>query len=203
MKLEEPTAQSVAEAARLLRDGELVAFPTETVYGLGGDATNERAVAAIFEAKGRPQFNPLISHVLDAGRGQALRAVERHGRQARRALLARTARPRAAAQRGLADRAAGDGRPRHGGDPRAGASGGAGADPRRRPADRRALGQSQRRRQPDARRACGGVAGRSRAADPRWRAVPRRRRIDGARSHGRRRPPCCAPAAPRARRSRR
>lgn len=66
MRVAEPTAQSVAEAARLLRDGQLVAFPTETVYGLGGDATNERAVAAIFEAKGRPQFNPLISHVLDA-----------------------------------------------------------------------------------------------------------------------------------------
>jgi L-threonylcarbamoyladenylate synthase len=66
MKLVEPDAQSVAEAARLLRDGKLVAFPTETVYGLGGDATNERAVAAIFEAKGRPEFNPLISHVLGA-----------------------------------------------------------------------------------------------------------------------------------------
>lgn len=58
---------SIEEAARLIRAGELVAFPTETVYGLGGDATNERAVAKIFEAKGRPQFNPLISHVLDAG----------------------------------------------------------------------------------------------------------------------------------------
>jgi L-threonylcarbamoyladenylate synthase len=57
---------SIEEAARLIREGELVAFPTETVYGLGGDATNERAVAKIFEAKGRPQFNPLISHVLDA-----------------------------------------------------------------------------------------------------------------------------------------
>jgi L-threonylcarbamoyladenylate synthase len=65
-----PTAQSVAEAARLLQDGQLVAFPTETVYGLGGDATNERAVAAIFEAKGRPQFNPLIGHVLDAAEAQ-------------------------------------------------------------------------------------------------------------------------------------
>jgi L-threonylcarbamoyladenylate synthase len=63
----EPTAATIAEAAKLLREGGLVAFPTETVYGLGGDATNERAVAAIFEAKGRPQFNPLISHVLDAG----------------------------------------------------------------------------------------------------------------------------------------
>jgi L-threonylcarbamoyladenylate synthase len=72
MKIVEPTAQSVAEAANLLRDGKLVAFPTETVYGLGGDATNERAVAAIFEAKGRPQFNPLISHVLDAAAAQRL-----------------------------------------------------------------------------------------------------------------------------------
>ena len=70
MKVAEPTAQSIAEAARLLQDGQLVAFPTETVYGLGGDATNERAVAAIFEAKGRPQFNPLISHVLDAAEAQ-------------------------------------------------------------------------------------------------------------------------------------
>ena len=65
---------SIDEAARLIREGELVAFPTETVYGLGGDATNERAVAKIFEAKGRPQFNPLISHVLDAGEAKRLRA---------------------------------------------------------------------------------------------------------------------------------
>src|ERR1700737_1334253 len=56
----------IAEAARLLRQGELVGFPTETVYGLGGDATNGRAVAAIFAAKGRPSFNPLIVHVPDA-----------------------------------------------------------------------------------------------------------------------------------------
>jgi L-threonylcarbamoyladenylate synthase len=63
---------SIDEAARLIREGELVAFPTETVYGLGGDATNERAVAKIFEAKGRPQFNPLISHVLDASEARRL-----------------------------------------------------------------------------------------------------------------------------------
>ncbi|MPZ31847.1 MAG: threonylcarbamoyl-AMP synthase [Rhodospirillales bacterium] len=63
---------SIDHAARLIREGELVAFPTETVYGLGGDATNERAVAKIFEAKGRPQFNPLISHVLDAAGAQHL-----------------------------------------------------------------------------------------------------------------------------------
>jgi L-threonylcarbamoyladenylate synthase len=63
---------SIEAAARLIREGELVAFPTETVYGLGGDATNEGAVAKIFEAKGRPQFNPLISHVLDAAEAKKL-----------------------------------------------------------------------------------------------------------------------------------
>lgn len=52
-------------AATALRSGKLVAFPTETVYGLGADATDDRAVARIFEAKGRPSFNPLIVHVPD------------------------------------------------------------------------------------------------------------------------------------------
>ena len=51
------------EAARLLREGRLVAFATETVYGLGADATSPQAVAAIYAAKGRPSFNPLIAHV--------------------------------------------------------------------------------------------------------------------------------------------
>ncbi|PAV31370.1 threonylcarbamoyl-AMP synthase [Virgibacillus profundi] len=54
---------AIEEAAKLLLAGETVAFPTETVYGLGADATNEEAVAKIFEAKGRPQDNPLIAHV--------------------------------------------------------------------------------------------------------------------------------------------
>jgi L-threonylcarbamoyladenylate synthase len=57
------TPESIAEAAATLRAGKLVAFPTETVYGLGGDATNDRAVAAIYAAKGRPTFNPLIVHL--------------------------------------------------------------------------------------------------------------------------------------------
>ena len=65
---------AIDNAARLIRAGELVAFPTETVYGLGADATNERAVAKIFEAKGRPQFNPLISHV--PGSAEAKRLVQ-------------------------------------------------------------------------------------------------------------------------------
>ncbi len=53
----------IAQAADLLRQGLLVAFPTETVYGLGGDARNGEAVASIYAAKGRPSFNPLIAHV--------------------------------------------------------------------------------------------------------------------------------------------
>ena len=56
-------ASAVREAARRLADGGLVAFPTETVYGLGADATNPAAIARLYEAKGRPLFNPLISHV--------------------------------------------------------------------------------------------------------------------------------------------
>lgn len=58
--------RSIAAAAEHIRAGRLVAFPTETVYGLGADATNGEAVAAIFEAKGRPRFNPLIVHVTDS-----------------------------------------------------------------------------------------------------------------------------------------
>ncbi|HTK79548.1 MAG TPA: L-threonylcarbamoyladenylate synthase [Rhizomicrobium sp.] len=57
--------EGIERAARLLLSGGLVAFPTETVYGLGADATNDRAVAAVFAAKERPQFNPLIVHVQD------------------------------------------------------------------------------------------------------------------------------------------
>ncbi|MBU2582197.1 MAG: threonylcarbamoyl-AMP synthase [Alphaproteobacteria bacterium] len=62
---------AVAEAARIIETGGLVAMPTETVYGLAADAANGLAVARIFEAKGRPRFNPLIVHVtgLDAARG--------------------------------------------------------------------------------------------------------------------------------------
>jgi len=60
-----PYAPGLTEAARILQAGGLVAFPTETVYGLGGDARSDTAVARIFEAKGRPRFNPLIAHVRD------------------------------------------------------------------------------------------------------------------------------------------
>jgi L-threonylcarbamoyladenylate synthase len=56
-------AANIQEAAAILKAGGLVGFPTETVYGLGANACDDRAVARIFEAKGRPQFNPLIVHV--------------------------------------------------------------------------------------------------------------------------------------------
>lgn len=63
---------SVREAARLLAEGALVAFPTETVYGLGARASSDKAVAAIFAAKARPQFNPLIVHVADIAEARKL-----------------------------------------------------------------------------------------------------------------------------------
>ncbi len=64
--------EAIAEAAALIRAGELVAVPTETVYGLAADATNSEAVARIYEAKGRPSFNPLIVHVPDLSAAKEL-----------------------------------------------------------------------------------------------------------------------------------
>lgn len=70
-----PDHQELAEAAQALRDGELVAFPTETVYGLGASALDPGAVAKIFEAKGRPATNPLIVHVSTIEQARALTAA--------------------------------------------------------------------------------------------------------------------------------
>lgn len=66
------TAEAIRQAGAAIREGRLVAFPTETVYGLGADATDDKAVASIFEAKGRPRFNPLIVHVAN------LQEAEKH-----------------------------------------------------------------------------------------------------------------------------
>ena len=66
------TDRGLRAAAGILRAGGLVAFPTETVYGLGADARDDRAVAGIFAAKGRPAFNPLIVHVSDTAAATAL-----------------------------------------------------------------------------------------------------------------------------------
>jgi L-threonylcarbamoyladenylate synthase len=63
---------AVAAAARCLAAGGLIAFPTETVYGLGADAANPAAIARLYQAKGRPAFNPLIAHVGDLAAGQKI-----------------------------------------------------------------------------------------------------------------------------------
>src|SRR5213080_2243457 len=63
---------ALAGAARCLQEGGLVAFPTETVYGLGADAGNAAAIARLYQAKGRPSFNPLIAHVGDLAAAQRI-----------------------------------------------------------------------------------------------------------------------------------
>ena len=68
----QPSAELLRHAATILREGGLVAFPTETVYGLGADALNAAAVRKIFAAKGRPSHNPLIVHVPDAAAAREL-----------------------------------------------------------------------------------------------------------------------------------
>jgi L-threonylcarbamoyladenylate synthase len=78
-------AEAIAEAARLIAAGRIVAMPTETVYGLAADAADGEAVARIYEAKGRPAFNPLIVHVSDIAQGSE---IARFGDEAR-ALAAR------------------------------------------------------------------------------------------------------------------
>jgi len=75
------TPRAISRAAVLLKASRLVAFPTETVYGLGGDATNERAVAEIFAAKGRPRFNPLIVHVPGLAEAEALAIFDDRARE--------------------------------------------------------------------------------------------------------------------------
>lgn len=71
-----PTNDSIEQGAALIRDGQLVAFPTETVYGLGGNAMDPEAVARIFEAKGRPGDNPLIAHIAHVKQLRPLIACE-------------------------------------------------------------------------------------------------------------------------------
>src|ERR1700726_4585587 len=76
------SAAAIASASALLRAGRLVAFPTETVYGIGGDAANDHAVAAIFAAKARPRFNPLIVHVRDLADAETLAVFNSWARHA-------------------------------------------------------------------------------------------------------------------------
>ena len=75
------TPHAIAEAATLILAGEPVAVPTETVYGLAGDATRGGAVARIYAAKGRPSFNPLIVHVSDLAAAEALAMFDKRARE--------------------------------------------------------------------------------------------------------------------------
>jgi L-threonylcarbamoyladenylate synthase len=86
MSPERSSSESVARAAAVLRSGGLVAFPTETVYGLGGDARNPRALARIYAVKRRPKAHPLIVHAADAAalEGLALHVPDTAWRLARR-----------------------------------------------------------------------------------------------------------------------
>lgn len=74
------TPSSARDAADALRAGRLILLPTETVYGLGADAGDAQAVAAVFEAKGRPRFNPLISHVADAVAAERIAVMDERAR---------------------------------------------------------------------------------------------------------------------------
>ena len=71
-----PDAEGIACAAALLAGGQVVALPTETVYGLAADARNALAVARVYEAKGRPAFNPLIVHLPDAAAAAGIGVIE-------------------------------------------------------------------------------------------------------------------------------
>src|SRR5438309_2754820 len=72
--------EAIAEAARLILAGEPVAVATETVYGLAADATSAEAVARIYQAKGRPSFNPLIVHVADLDSAERIGAIPNEAR---------------------------------------------------------------------------------------------------------------------------
>jgi L-threonylcarbamoyladenylate synthase len=84
-RIVQPSVETIATAAQLLRAGHLVAFPTETVYGLGADATSDASVRAIYRAKGRPAENPLIVHVADLPSAEAIAAFDVRARALARA----------------------------------------------------------------------------------------------------------------------
>ena len=170
--------EAIAEAARLIASGQPVAVATETVYGLAADATNAEAVARIYEAKGRPSFNPLIVHVPDLATAERIgefsaeaRALaERHwpGPLTLVVPLRSDAGIAGLVTAGLL----------HHRDPRAGSPGHAGAAQGDRQTARCPVGQRQRLDQPHASRACGKDTRRAHPADHRRRANRTRSGID-------------------------
>ena len=103
--------KDLADAAQVIAEGGLVALPTETVYGLAADATNDKAVARIFEAKGRPQFNPLIIHVSGLDMARDYVEISPLAERLAEAFLARAADVGSAKKRFAHPRAGGD--PKH------------------------------------------------------------------------------------------
>lgn len=145
-------------AAELLRAGELVAIPTETVYGLAADAENGPAVARIFEAKGRPMDNPLIVHIADWDTLPRLGGGDPgYRRKAGPGILARAADHDFS--EGAAHSGRGECRPAHRCGADAVPSGGPGGHPGIGPVPRRPVGQPLRLAQPDHRRPCAGRPG--------------------------------------------
>src|SRR6185369_9152117 len=165
--------ETITEAARLILAGAPVAVATETVYGLAADATNADAVARIYEAKGRPGFNPLIVHVPNLAAAERIGEFDELARS-RRGALARPADARRSTTRGRRycfdrHRRPHNNRPTSARAPRhTGVAEGGGT-----PA-RRTVGQCQRRDQSDPRRACDEKPGRPNSADRRFRTYAAR-----------------------------
>ena len=175
-----PDAALLDRAARIIRDGGVVAFPTETVYGLGANALDAIAVAKIFEIKGRPRFDPLIVHVAQVNEVAATcRDMARGGEAACGAVLAWAVDDCVSEGGGGAGHR--DGGAALGGRAGAGSCGGVGVDPTRpgcsiaEPAECESVWGNQ----PDDGRARAAGVGRCGGGDPGWRAVSARRRIDG------------------------
>ena len=156
-------------------------MPTETVYGLAADATNDRAVAAIYAAKGRPAFNPLIAHVADADAAAREGAFDDFARRLAAAFWPGPLTIVAPVARELPGEPARARRARHARAARARPSDRAGADRGGGRSARRAFGQPLRPRQPDHRRPCRRRPRRPDRLDPRRRPGAARRRIDDRR----------------------
>ncbi len=191
---------AIVAAARVLGEGGLVAFPTETVYGLGADATNGAAVARLYAAKGRPRFNPLIAHVAELDAALSLARFSGDAKRLADAVLAGAADPGAAESRWLSGVGACHRRARQHRGARAGSSG------RARSASRRSASRwSRRRRTAPAmcrQRSPSMCAPISTAASISFSTAARPASASSppsCRASARRR--CCAPAVCRARRS--
>ena len=136
---------AVKDARSVLAAGGLVAFPTETVYGLGADATNDKAVARLYAVKERPSINPLIAHVADLAAAEKLAVFNDAALRARQGILAGAAHPRAAQGARLPGWAFGDRRARNHRGAGAGPSRGAPDSGRIRQAGGGAVGEPVRR----------------------------------------------------------